>query len=155
MIRADPCLFSIITNTVDIACGSDDFSTLCAAVQVAELQDALSVGTWTVFAPTNKAFEELGSDVLDTILADKDLLTDILLFHAVDDVVKAEDLYCTGLTEMANGQDSRTVCLGSKIFQKGGNNPRNDMPEIVQTDIETCQGVIHVVGTKTQYCVFV
>lgn len=114
-------------------------------MQLAGLGDALSEGTWTVFAPTNTAFEELGQELLDTVLADKALLTDILLFHAVDEVVKAEDLFCTGQTEMANGQDSRTVCKGGKIFQKGGSNPRNDMPEIVQTDIETCQGVIHVV----------
>lgn len=115
-------------------------------MQLAGLGDALSEGAWTVFAPTNTAFEELGQELLDTVLADKALLSDILLFHAVDEVVKAEDLFCTGLTEMANGQDSRTVCRDGKIFQKGGSNPRNDMPEIVQTDIETCQGVIHVVG---------
>jgi transforming growth factor-beta-induced protein len=134
------------TISVDVACGLDDFSTLCSAVTLAGLGDALTDGTWTVFAPTNQAFAKLGQDLLDTVLADEALLTDILLFHAVDDVVASTDLFCTGLTEMANGQESRTVCVGDDIFQKGGTNPRNDMPKIVQTDIPTCQGLIHVIG---------
>ena len=101
-----------------------------------------------MFAPTNAAFEELGQDVLDFVLADIDVLTDILLFHAVPDVVGSDDLQCTGLVEMANSQDSRTVCTGNgDIHQKGGSNPRNDMPKIVTPDIKTCQGYIHIVGT--------
>lgn len=98
-----------------------------------------------MFAPTNEAFAKLG-DTLDMVVADKNLLTDVLLFHAVDDVVSSDDLVCAGKVEMANGQDSRTVCEGKKIFQKGGSNPRNAMPEIIETDIATCQGYIHVVG---------
>ena len=107
----------------------------------------MSEGDWTVFAPVDTAFLGFGCR-LPSVLADKDLLTDILLFHAIDDVVGSDDLMCTERTEMANGQDSRTVCVGDDIFQKGGSNPRNDMPKIVQTDIETCQGYIHVVGKK-------
>ncbi len=139
-------LISLSGREVDIACSLDDFSTLCTAVKEAKLEDALSDGHWTVFAPTNAAFSELG-DLLDTVLADTKLLTDILLFHAVDDVVGSSDLVCSATVEMANGQSSRTVCEGKKIFQKGGSNPRNDMPQIIETDIETCQGFIHVVGT--------
>lgn len=131
--------------SVDIACELDDFSTLCTAVKAAGLDDALSHGTWTVFAPTNKAFSELG-DLLDAVLADTALLTDVLLFHAVDDVVGSSDLVCSGTVEMANGQDSRTVCENKMIYQKGGSNPRNDMPQIIQVDIPTCQGFIHVIG---------
>jgi uncharacterized surface protein with fasciclin (FAS1) repeats len=129
-------------------------ATLCTAVQAAGLGDALSKGRWTVFAPTNEAFANLG-DTLDAVLADTDLLTDILLFHAVDDVVGSDDLVCNtgggnGLVEMANGQDSRTICErtpdGQAIFQKGGSNPSNAKPQIILTDIETCQGFIHVVN---------
>lgn len=109
------------------------------------MADALGDGTWTVFAPTNKAFEELG-DLLDAVLADSVLLTDVLLFHAVaDHALFAEDLQCTHLLHMANGEASRTVCHDYAIFQKGVGNPRNDMPEIVDTDIRACNGVVHVV----------
>lgn len=131
---------------VEIACSLDDFSTLCSAIEAAGLADALSSGHWTVFAPTNAAFDALG-DLLDTVLADTALLTDILLFHAVDDAVSSKDLECAATVEMANLQNSRTVCEGGKIYQKGGSNPRNDMPQIIQTDIKTCQGYIHVIGT--------
>ena len=135
-------------QTVDLACSLADFSYLCSAVKLAGLDGPLGKGRWTVFAPTDEAFEKLGDDLLETVLGDKELLTDILLFHAVDDVVGSEDLICTERTEMANGQDSRTVCVGDDLFQKGGSNPRNDMPKIVGADIETCQGFVHVVGEK-------
>ena len=130
---------------VDVACSLENFSTLCTAIQVAGLEDALSSGHWTVFAPTNDAFAKLG-DMLDAVLDDTALLADILLFHAIDDVVSSDDLECTGLVEMANHQKSRTVCENGAIYQKGGNNPRNNMPKITSTDVPTCQGFIHVVG---------
>ena len=132
-------------DTAEIACGLGDFSTLCSAVQLAELDVVLSDGQFTVFAPTNQAFEELGS-TLDAVLADKDLLADILLFHVVSNkVIFEDDLECTHVTHMANGKDSRHVCVGGDVFQKGGGNPRSDMPKIVNTDIGACNGVIHVV----------
>lgn len=138
-------------HTAEIACTSDDFSTLCSAVTAAGLGDALSGGSWTVFAPTNAAFEALGSELLDTVVNDVGLLTDVLLFHVVDEPVYSEDLVCASLIEMANGQDSRTVCHGGNgvdgIFQKGGTNTRDMMPEIVSADIKACNGVIHVVST--------
>ena len=80
------------------------------------------------------------------MLGDKALLNKILLFHLVDDVVSSEDLVCTGKVEMTNRQNARTVCEGKKVFQKGGSDPRNDMPQIIQTYIVTCQGFILVVG---------
>ena len=43
------------------------------------------------------------------------------------------------------GQDSRTVCGDGVIYQKGGANDRALMPKIVTTDIETCQGLVHVI----------
>jgi len=131
-------------DAVDLACNTDDFSILCSAIKAAGLDDTLSSGNWTIFAPTNKAFEEL-HDFLGNISSDGELLKDVLLFHAIEDAVKSSDLKCKATVEMQNGQDSRTVCRGSKIYQKGGSNPNNDMPEIIQTDIKTCQGYIHVV----------
>lgn len=128
----------------EIACSTDNFSTLCAAVTEAGLGEALSSGSWTVFAPTNRAFTKLGN-TLDAVLADKPLLTDILLFHAVEGEVFSTDLECTARVKMANGDESRTVCRRGSVFQKGAGNPRNDMPEIISADIEACNGVIHVV----------
>ncbi|GAX24129.1 hypothetical protein FisN_9Hh382 [Fistulifera solaris] len=133
------------SSIAEIACSTDDFSTLCTAVTEAGLAEALSEGSWTVFAPTNEAFANLG-DTLDAVLADKDLLTDVLLFHAVSGEVLSTDLKCTERVEMANKKDSRTVCRGDTIYQKGAGNPRSDMPAIVDVDIEACNGYIHVIS---------
>jgi transforming growth factor-beta-induced protein len=115
-------------------------------VDIAGLGDALGMGNWTVFAPTNAAFDALPEELLDAALNNTVLLTDILLFHAVEDVVDSSMLECSELVTMANGQDSRTVCRGGGgIYQKGGSNDRAMMPRIATTDIKTCQGYIHVI----------
>ena len=135
------------TSIADIACSTKDFGLLCAAVKAAGLGDALSSGTYTVFAPTDKAFGNLPNGTVQALLADVPSLTNVLLFHAVaDKTVYSSDLHCTETVEMANGVDSRTVCKGGKIYQKGGGNSRDAMPEIVTADIKACNGVVHVVS---------
>lgn len=65
-------------------CGNPDFSTLVTAVTEAGLVDTLnSEGPFTVFAPTNAAFDALGADAIASVLADKELLTSILTYHVV------------------------------------------------------------------------
>jgi len=136
----------------EIACGLEDFTTLCTAVTQAGLGDALSSGLWTVFAPTNDAFEALPEDTLDAVLADKELLLDVLLFHVVvNKEIFAADLRCQHLVKMGNGKNSRTVCRSGSvngIFQKGAGNPREAafMPKVVTTDIAACNGLINVVN---------
>ena len=127
-----------------MACSVPEFSTLCTALEVAGFTDDLAGGSWTIFAPTNEAFKKLG-DLLDAVIADVELLKYILLFHAVDKVLFAEDLECTHKLGMLSGDDSRTVCVGADVFQKGGSNPRSDMPKIINADIGACNGVIHVI----------
>lgn len=90
------------------------------------------------------AFANLGSS-LDTVLANNDLLTDILLCHAVEDVVYSTDLECSSTVSMANGETTRTVCEEDGIYLYGKGNDMNAMPLIVLVDIEACNGVIHAV----------
>lgn len=98
---------------------------------------------FTVFAPTNEAFEKFPED-LDSINAET--LTDILLFHAVaGKEVYRKDLVCQGLLEMANGVDSRTVCDGPERYQKGAGNPEGRVPYLIESDIPACNGIIHKV----------
>ncbi|KAG7356714.1 fasciclin domain containing protein [Nitzschia inconspicua] len=151
----------------EIACGSDDFQTLCAAVVAAGLDGTLSEGDFTVFAPTDEAFSNLPEGTVESLLAEEGLstLTDILLYHVVPISVFSSDLSCAGgpagLVQMANGKNTRTICCHSctpaeSIFQKGAGNPRTGngsardnqdvWPQIVATDIEACNGVIHVVN---------
>ena len=102
-----------------------------------------------VFAPTDDAFAKLGSDNIAALLNDTLLLTDVLLFHVVPEAIMADELPCPAgenLIEMANGDDLRSLCANDvPTFLKGAFNPRDDnMPMLVQTDIETCSGIIHV-----------
>ena len=102
---------------------------------------------FTVFAPNDDAFGNLPDGTVEALLDDIHALTNILLFHVVaGHVLEADDLHCTDKIEMANGDDSRTVCKGHDIFQKGAGNSRSKMPEIIATDIEACNGIIHVVS---------
>lgn len=129
-----------------LACETEGFETLCAAVEAAGLVETLSSGTFTIFAPTNDAFDALPDGALDGLLADTDALTNVLLFHVVPETtVYSTDLVCTGLVEMGNGKDSRTVCVDDAFYQKGAGNSRDAMPKIVQADLKVCNGVIHVV----------
>ena len=74
-------------TVVDIAVGNDDFSNLVAALTAAGLVDALSGdGPFTVFAPTNEAFDALPEGALEDLLLPKNIKTlqDILLYHVVE-----------------------------------------------------------------------
>lgn len=98
---------------------------------------------FTVFAPTNEAFEKLPAD-LDSM--DSKTLTDLLLFHAVaGKKVYRDDLVCQELLEMANGVDSRTFCDGGERYQKGAGNTDERRPYIAEADIPACNGVVHIV----------
>jgi uncharacterized surface protein with fasciclin (FAS1) repeats len=136
------------STIAEIACSTAGFGTLCTAVKAANLDDVLGgKDTFTVFAPTDQAFGDLPHGTLEALLNDKKALTDILLFHAVaGKKVYSKDLECTHTIEMANGKESRTVCRGKGVFQKGAGNPRKNMPRITSTDIEACNGLIHVIN---------
>ena len=80
---------------VDVAAGNEDFSTLVAAVKAAGLVETLSGdGPFTVFAPTNEAFEALPDGLLEKLLepANKAALTKILTYHVVSGEVMAADV---------------------------------------------------------------
>ena len=134
------------STITEIACNTDGFATLCAAVQAAGLDEALGEDIFTVFAPTDDAFGNLPNGTVEALLGDIPALTNILLFHAVaKEEVFSSDLHCTELIHMANDEKSRTVCRGDKIFQKGAGNSRDAMPEIITTDLKAKNGLIHIV----------
>jgi len=127
---------------VDIAVEDGRFTTLVAAVQAAGLVETLSgEGPFTVFAPTDDAFAKLPAGTLDELLKpeNKQQLTDILVYHVVANKVMAADV--VGLSE------AETV-LGKKVMVKvdGGKVFINDA-EVIITDIEASNGVIHVIDT--------
>lgn len=124
---------------VDIAAGNPDFSTLVTAVTEAGLVETLSgEGPFTVFAPTNAAFEKLPAGTLESVLADKEKLTAILTYHVVPGKVMAEDVM--GLTS------AKTVQGGSLTIDTSNGVMVNNA-KVIQTDIEADNGVIHVIDT--------
>jgi uncharacterized surface protein with fasciclin (FAS1) repeats len=129
-------------SIVEIAVGNKDFSTLVAAVKAAGLVDTLSgKGPFTVFAPTNAAFEKLGNEKVEAVIKDKELLTKILTAHVVSGKVMAADVL------KLDGKDVTTL-QGSKytVHVKDGKVTLGDAT-VVKTDIVGSNGVIHVIDT--------
>jgi transforming growth factor-beta-induced protein len=126
---------------VDIAIADERFSTLVAAVSAAELVETLSSeGPFTVFAPTNDAFAALPAGTLDSLLLpeNKQALTDILLYHVVSGKVMAGDVVDLTSATTVLGQDFTITISDGKVFL-------NDTIEVIITDIEASNGVIHVI----------
>jgi transforming growth factor-beta-induced protein len=129
-------------SIVDIAVADGRFTTLVAAVQAAGLADTLANdGPFTVFAPTDAAFaaafETLGIEP-EALLADTDMLTNILLYHVVDGAVNAETVV---------GLESATTLEGEAvtIVVRDGNVYLNDTVQVIITDIQASNGIIHVI----------
>ena len=127
---------------VEIAVADGRFTTLVAAVQAAGLVDALSGGTWTVFAPTDDAFAKLGLNAANIgSKFSKADLTDILLYHVLTARVSAfEAKASTGDLVMGNNK-----IAGLKVFE--GDLYLNDDSKVIIADIVASNGVIHVVDT--------
>jgi transforming growth factor-beta-induced protein len=128
-------------DIVDTAAADERFKTLVAAVQAAGLVDTLKgEGPFTVFAPTDDAFAALPAGTLDSLLLpeNKQQLTDILTYHVTPGKVMASDV--TGLTEAPTvlGKNINVKVEDGKVFL-------NDNVQVVITDIETSNGVIHVI----------
>jgi uncharacterized surface protein with fasciclin (FAS1) repeats len=136
------------TSSMTIAetvASNPDFSTLLAAVKAAGLADTLSgTGPYTVFAPTNDAFDALPAGTLDTLLKpkNKDQLAAILTYHVVDGKVMAADVK-PGKVTTVNGAtfDVSTAMDGGVEITDGQGNTA----KVTQTDIVASNGVIHVI----------
>ena len=132
---------------VSVASDNEDFSTLVAAVKAAALVDTLSAkGPYTVFAPTNEAFEALPAGTLDELLKpeNKDQLAAILTYHVVEGKVMAADL--------TDGQEITTVEGGTLTVGIDGDkvtltDENGATVNIVDTDVAADNGVIHVIDT--------
>jgi len=126
---------------VDIAVADGRFQTLVAAVQAAGLVETLSgPGPFTVFAPTDDAFAKLPAGTLESLLKpeSKQQLTDILMYHVVSGKVMAADAVKLTSATTALGKDFSIAVKDGKVYL-------NDTIEVIITDIEASNGVIHVV----------
>jgi len=127
-------------NIVQVASGSKDHTTLVTAVKAAGLADALSnAGPFTVFAPTNAAFDKLPAGTVEGLLKPekKDALENILGYHTYVGVIDGILLQDGAEYDMVFGGKVKITKDGEKTLVNGS--------EIVAT-IKTSNGVIHVIG---------
>ena len=114
------------------------FNTLVAALDAANLVETLSGdGTFTVFAPTDEAFAALPEGVLEGLLADTEALTQVLLYHVVGDVVKAETVVTLDAADTLQGSAVSIEVVDGNVFVNES--------QVTSTDIEASNGVIHVI----------
>ena len=129
-------------DIVDIALSDERFSILVAALKKADLVDALKAdGPFTVFAPTNKAFEKLLKDLdvsAEELLANPDLKS-ILLYHVLGARVSAAEAAQVDSATTLEGRDIAIEARGNNLFINGNS-------KVVQADINASNGVIHAIN---------
>ena len=141
-------------NIVENAMNSKDHTTLVAAVQAAGLAETLQgAGPFTVFAPTNAAFEKLPAGTVDNLLKpeNKKMLTSVLTDHVVPG--KLDSKAIASAIKKGNGKAELATVEGGKIWlwmqgdklmikdEKGG------MATVTIADVYQSNGVIHVIDT--------
>ena len=129
-------------DIVDTAVSAGSFKTLVAAVTAAGLVDTLKGdGPFTVFAPTDEAFAKLPAGTVEDLLKpeNKDQLIAVLTYHVVSGKVMSGDI-------AGKKMDVATV-QGSKLSVDATDGVKIDNASVVQADIETSNGVIHVIDT--------
>jgi len=126
-------------DIVDTAVAAGSFKTLAAAVTAAGLVPTLkSAGPFTVFAPTDEAFAKLPAGTVEALLKDIPKLTAILTYHVVAGKVMAADVVTL------DGKSAKTVNGAEVKISTGGGVKLNGTANVVKTDIECTNGVIHV-----------
>ncbi len=130
-------------DIVDTAVAAGEFKTLAAALTEAGLIETLKgKGPFTVFAPTDAAFAKIPKADLDALLKDKKKLAAVLTYHVVPGKVMAADV-----VKMKDGSKVKTVA--GKEFTLGLKDGKVmvDGANVVKTDIDTSNGVIHVIDS--------
>lgn len=126
-------------DIVETAIATNELSILVSAVKAADLVGTLSgEGPFTVFAPTNEAFEALPAGTLDDLLKpeNKDQLVNILTYHVVPGAVMSSML--TDGMEAATVQgDNLTIALGDQVMVNEAT--------VVQADVEASNGIVHII----------
>ena len=142
-------------NIVENAVNSEDHTTLVAAVKAAGLADTLAgPGPFTVFAPTNDAFENLPDGTVETLLKpeNKEQLTNVLTYHVVPGVY-THDTLVEMIRESGGTAELKTVNGGTLVAWMNGpvnimlKDENGNYADITTYDVTQSNGVIHVIDT--------
>ena len=145
-------------NIIQNAVNSQDHTTLVAAVKAAGLVDTLSgPGPFTVFAPTNRAFEKLPDGTVPTLLKpeNKGKLTSILTYHVVPGTLTAQDLW--DMVDKMGGKAELKTVNGQSLWIKRVSDkhlavydPEGHAGRITISNVLQSNGVIHVIDNVVQ-----
>lgn len=127
-------------DIVDVAVENGSFNTLVAAVKAADLVPVLKgKGPFTVFAPTDEAFAKLPEGTVESLLKpeNKDKLVAVLTYHVLSGKVMAADVVTLEKATTVQGQDITIKTMNNKVMVDNAN--------VVVTDVEASNGVIHVI----------
>ena len=128
------------SNIVELAVATDDLSTLVTAVQEAGLVETLqSDGPFTVFAPTNAAFEALPEGTLEMLLKpeNKEKLQAVLTYHVISGEVMSSDLKDGMMAETVEGSKAKIKLKDGMAWVDGA--------KVAMADIDASNGVVHVI----------
>ena len=129
-------------DIVDTAVAAGNFKTLAAALKAAGLIDTLKgAGPFTVFAPTDEAFAKLPAGTVENLLKpeNKEKLVAILTYHVVPAKAMAKDVAGMSSAKTVNGKELKLKADGGKVMVNES--------AVTKADIETSNGVIHVIDT--------
>ena len=154
LVSALVSAIALANDVVDTAIGSQDHTTLVAAVKAAGLVDTLKgTGPFTVFAPTNAAFGKLPAGTVDTLLKpeNKAMLSGILTYHVVAGRVMAKDVI--KLIKQGGGKaEIKTVAGGMLTAKLDGKavmltDAKGNSAKVVAVDLVSSNGVVHVIDS--------
>lgn len=131
-------------DIVDTAVSAGSFQTLVAAVKAADLVEVLkSKGPFTVLAPTDEAFKKLPEGTVQTLLKpeNKEKLVAILKYHVIPSKAMAADVV------KLSGKKVKTVEGSEVAIDAGSSGVKVNNANVVKTDIECANGVIHVIDS--------
>jgi transforming growth factor-beta-induced protein len=127
-----------LPNLVETAESAGDFSTLLVALGAAGLTETVAEGgPFTVFAPTDAAFEALPAGVVEALLDDVDLLTAVLTYHVVSGAVGSGELVGQSSVSTLNGATLTVSTSGGDVLV--------DDSRVVAADLQAENGIIHVI----------
>jgi len=127
-------------DIVELAQATPDLSTLVAAIDAAGLTSTLKgPGPFTVFAPTNAAFDALPDGALETLLANPTVLADLLKYHVVSGNVKSTDLSSGPVPTLLDGESIEVSVSGGSVTLNGSSS-------VTSADNEASNGVVHIIN---------
>ncbi|MGK7395685.1 MAG: fasciclin domain-containing protein [Candidatus Cyclobacteriaceae bacterium M3_2C_046] len=126
-------------NVVELASSNNNLSTLVSAIQAADLESTLSSGgPFTIFAPSNAAFDAVDDDFLNDLLADQDRLAAVLQYHVTSGSFTSDQLSNGPISTLLTGETLN-------ITVSGGNVTINDNAGVTTPNLEASNGIVHII----------